>query len=272
MKTILSALFLSFALLLIPTAADARVDILPRKIVMEDRVRSADVTIMNLGDKTGTIRISLISYRQNEDGTYKPLDTPLNPAFDPATMVRISPRQFTLPPEGRQKIRLSVQRPADLPDGEYRFHIKAVSYDTEAEATAEKRTPQRGNSLALKMNVAVAIPIVVRKGALTSTAKIQEVTLLGPSQNQYGKPAIQYDIVRTGTAGTMGTVDAFLESPGKEPVNIAHTTNVNVFSEAKKRTVVVPLKEDQLPAGNIRLRYTNDFGDKGVLDEVVLQR
>ena len=271
MKTILSFLLLSFAIALFPLKAEARVDILPRKILMDDRVRSGDITIMNLGKKTMTIRLSIISYRQGEDGNYKLLEGPLNPAFDPETMVRFSPRQFTLPPEGRQKIRLSVQRPADLPDGEYRFHLKAVSYDTEAEATAQKRTPVRGNSLSLKMNLSVAIPVIIRKGALTSTAKIENVTLLGPSQNEYNKHAIQYDIVRTGTGGVMGAVLAFLETPGKEPVQIAQTTNVNVFSEAKKRTVIVPLAEPP-GAGTIRLRYTSDYGDKGVIDEVVLQR
>ncbi len=271
MKTFFPAIIICLAILFAPTAAEARIDILPRKILIDDRARSGDITIMNLGDKTGTIRLSIIAYEQLQDGAYKELDKPLNPAFDPETMVRFSPRQFTLPPEGRQKIRLSIQRPANLPDGEYRFHVKAVSYDTEEEATAQKRNPTRGKSLALKMNIAVAIPVIVRKGNLTSTAKIENVTLIGPSQNQYGKPALQYDIVRTGTAGTMGTVEAFLETPGQEPIKIANSSNLNVFSELKRRTVVTPLK-GMPPAGNIRLRYTSEFGDKGVIDEVVLQR
>lgn len=274
MKTIVSALFLFFAFVLAPMAAEARVDILPRKIVMDDRARSAEITIMNLGDKQGTIRISLISYQQDEEGNYNLLETPLDPAFNPDTAVRISPRQFTLPPNGRQKIRVSVQRPADLPDGEYRFHIKAVSYDTEEEATTEKRNPapSKGNTLSLKMNIAVAIPIIVRKGTLTHTAKIENVTLLGSSQNQYGKPALQYDIVRTGTGGVMGTVKAFVEAPGKEPIEIATTGNVNVFPEAKKRRLTIPLKGAVLGGSSIRVRYTDDYGDKGVIDEVIVQR
>jgi len=271
MKTIISALFLSFALALIPIAAEARVDILPRKILIEDRQRSADITIMNLGDETETMRLSLISYRQKEDGTYETLETPLNPAFDPATAVRFSPRQFTLPPNGRQKIRLSIQRPADLPDGEYRFHVKAVSYDNPVEAQSGIRTPKRGNSLALEMNIAVVIPVIVRKGDLTSTAKIENVTLLAPSENEYGKPALKYDIVRTGTGGVMGTLLAFHETPGQEPAQIAITSNLNVFSELDRRTVIVPM-EKAPAAGNIRLRYTSDYGDKGVIDEVVIQR
>lgn len=271
MKTIFAALLLSFILTILPHGAEARVDILPRKLLIEDRGRSGDITILNLGDKTETIRLSIISYEQMENGTYKTLETPLNPAFDPEKVVRFSPRQFTLPPNGRQKIRVSIQRPADLPDGEYRFHVKAVSYDTEAEATAETRARVKGNSVAMKMNIAVVIPVIVRKGNLTSTAKIENVSILSASQNEYGKPALQYDIVRSGTAGTMGVVEGFVDVPGQEPVKISHTSNLNVFSEIKKRTVVAPL--DKLPAtGNIRLRYTNEFGDKGVIDEIIMQR
>lgn len=271
MKTIISAFILCIAILLAPNAAEARIDILPRKILIDDRTRSGDITIMNLGDKVGTIRLSIIAYQQLENGAYKELDAPLSPAFDPATAVRFSPRQFTLPPNGRQKIRLSIQRPAELPDGEYRFHVKAVSYDTEEEAISGKRAPVKGKTLALKMNIAVAVPVIVRKGNLTSTAKIENITLLGPSENQYGKPALRYDIVRTGNSGTMGVVEAFVDAPGKDPVKIGTTSNMNVFSEIKKRNVLMPLST--LPsAGNIRLRYTNEFGDKGIIDEVVLQR
>lgn len=271
MKTILYLLTLSFCLALLPSKAEARIDLLPRKILIEDRARTGDLTILNLGDQTETIRLSLLNYEQLENGTYKTLSAPLNPAFDPEKVVRFSPRQFTLPPGGRQKIRISIQRPSDLPDGEYRFHVKAVSYDTEAEATAEKRAPVKGKSLAMKMNIAVVIPVIVRKGNLTSTAKIENVSILSASQNEYGKPALQYDIVRTGNGGTMGVVEGFVDVPGQEPVKISHTSNLNVFSEIKKRTVIAPI--EKLPAvGNIRLRYTNEFGDKGVIDEIIMQR
>jgi P pilus assembly chaperone PapD len=273
MKNILSSLFLILAVILLPSQAQAsRVDILPRKIVIEDRARSADITIMNLGEKTGTIRLSLISYRQDEKGVYKLLETPLDPAFNPDTVVRFSPKQFTLPPNGRQKIRLAIQRPADLPDGEYRFHVKAISYDSLEEAEG-KPTPSKGNSLALKMNIAVAVPVIVRKGELVSSAKMENITLLAPSQNEYNKSALQLDIVRTGTAGTMGNIQAFWEpAAGGEPVKIAGTSNVNVFAEVPKRTMIIPLREEIKGSGKIRILYTNDFGDKGVFDEVVVER
>jgi hypothetical protein len=265
----LAFLALSF---LIPTHsfAGTRVDVLPRKIVLDDKVRSADVTIMNLGEKTGTVRMELISYSQDGTGTYKILDAPLNPLFDPQKVVRFSPRQFTLPPGGRQKIRLSIQRPADLPDGEYRFHVKATSYDSQ-ESLEGKPVPTKGKSIGVAMNIAVAIPVVVRKGALTTGAKMENISLLAASENEYNKPALKFDILRTGQAGTMGVVTAFWDAAGQEPVEIGRVSNVNIFSEVPKRTMILPLKEIPKGSGNIRVVYTNDFGDKGVFDEVALQ-
>lgn len=263
--------FLCFAFAATSSYAGTRVDILPRKIVVDDKARSADVTIMNLGQTTGTVRLSLISYSQDETGTYKALDAPLNAAFNPDTAVRFSPKQFTLPPGGRQKVRLSIQRPANLPDGEYRFHVKAVSYDSK-EALLGKPTPSKGNTLSLDVNIAVAIPVVVRKGTLTTGAKIENVSILSPMQNEYQKPALKFDLVRTGQAGTMGNVRAFWDSPGKEPMQIGTVSNVNIFSEVPKRTMVVPLSEIPKGNGSIRLVYTNDYGDKGVFDEAVLQQ
>lgn len=262
-------------LMLSPLCASAstdgnRVDILPRKILLEDRGRSADITVLNLGKRTGVIRMSLISYKQDETGKYIPLDKPLNPAFDPEKIVRFSPKQFSLPPSGRQKVRVSVQRPADLPDGEYRFHVKAMSYDTDD--VDLRNEPQRGSSLSLKTNISVVIPVVVRKGALVSTAKIENVFLNGNTKNEYGAPTLEMDIVRTGTAGVMGVVRGFWEVPGQEPKQIAVVSNMNVFSESPKRRVVIPINEIPKGSGNLRVIYTDEMTNKAVIDEVVLQR
>lgn len=260
-------------LTLVPVPAKAegnRVDILPRKILMDERSRSAELTILNLGQKTGVIRMSLISYKQDEKGDYKLLDAPLNPAFNPEDVVRFSPKQFSLPPGGRQKVRVSVQRPADLPDGEYRFHVKAMSYDMDDKSL--RLQPEKGNSMQLKMNIAVVIPVIVRKGKLVSTAKIENVFLNGSTQNEYGAPMLEMDILRTGTAGVMGVVQAFWEVPGQEPKKIANVANMNVFSESPKRHVRIPLNEMPKGAGNVRVIYRDEMTDKAVLDEVVLQR
>lgn len=266
---LLSSLFLALLLCCMSAEAHAsRVDILPRKILIEGRERSGDLTLLNLGDKTIVIRLELLSYRQKGDGAYEILDAPLNPAFDPEKIVRFSPRQFTLPPGGRQKVRLSIQKPADLPEGEYRFHVKASSFD-EADFSVRRQPVGKGSSIGIKTNVAVAIPVIVRNGSLTTGAKISNVSFVPPSQSGNNMPALKMDLSRTGTAGLLGTLIAYSEGAGP-PVEIGLMSNLNVFSEIETRSVLLPLK--QVPAGRIRIQYINDFGDKGLLDELVLEK
>lgn len=269
-KTMKLLFRLLFAVLLCCVSAEAyaaRVDILPRKIIIEDRARSGDLTLLNMGEKPIVVRLQILSYRQKPDGTYETLKGPLNPAFNPDEVVRFSPRQFTLPAGGRQKVRLSIQKPANLPDGEYRFHVKASSFD-EADFSV-RRQQTRGSSIGIKTNVAVAIPVIVRQGNLTTGAKISNVSFVPPSQSGNNMPALKMDVSRTGTGGVLGTLIAFSDGGGT-PREIGRISNLNVFSEVETRTAVMSLKE--VPAGNIRIQYINDFGDKGVLDELVLQK
>lgn len=263
-------IFVSLSLVLLILFASAqpafasRVDILPRKVLMDSRQRSADITLLNMSDKPSVVRIEIISYAQQPDGTYKELEAPLNPAFDPQQLVRISPKQFTLPAAGRQKVRLSVQKPADLPPGDYRFHVKALSFDTEDFSV--RRNPTKGSGVSVKVNLGVVIPVVVRNGDLTTAAKLGNVSYLSAQQSESNQPSLKVDITRTGTAGVLGTITVYDDAKRE----IGKVNNVNVFSEVKTRTLVFPLKE--VPTGNMHLVYTNDFGDRGIIDELVVQK
>lgn len=272
MKPLLFLSFLCFFVSVFSVSAEARIDILPRKLLIEDRDRSGEITVLNMGDATQIIRVTLISYRQKEDGTYEKLEeTPLDPAFDPAQVVRLSPKQFSLPAQGRQKIRFTVQRPAGIPDGDYRFHVRAVSYDSEDNANG-KPTPIKGNGVSLKTNLGVAIPVIVRKGSLNTAAKIENVNLLSASQTESGKPSLKFDVKRTGTASVMSVARIYWETAAEKQRQIGVVSNLNVFNELQVRSALVPL--DMMPqgAGKIRVVLTNEFGNKEVLDEVVLAK
>ena len=260
--------FLTFiAATVFSTYSHARIDILPRKIVMESRDRSAEITVMNLFDEPSMMRVTVIHYRQNEDGTYTRLEKPLSDVFDPDTVARFSPRQFILSPGGRQKIRLSLRKPADLPQGEYRFHVLVTRYDVEDDGGTKSN---EGASIQLKMNMGVAIPVVVRQGNLDVSAKMENIRIIPASESSSGKPQLGLTIFRDGSASSIGELQAFWTPKGAKSRKIGEITNMNVFSEIKRRDVVLPLEELPLGAGQLRLIYTNDDG--AVYDEVILDQ
>lgn len=235
----------------LPVTAQAaeRVDIVPRKIIMQSRDRSGEFTLLNTGDQDSTFRIEIINYRQDETGTYHPLDKPLDPRFDPESVLRLSPRQFTIPQGGRQKVRFSLRKPADLPDGEYRFHISSTRM-------AEYGPPAlsgKGAAVGMTMNTGVAIPVIVRHGQVQASATLSDARYIAANAN--GKPELDFTINRRGNASLIGDAKAIINQDGKDIV-IGSLSNLNVFNENAKRLVKMPLS--QATQSPIRLIYNND--------------
>ena len=277
MNRIFSFVFLCFFLIPIvaPAPANARIDIIPRKIVMDSRDRSAEITILNLFDAEGTFRIDIVYNKQNEDGTYTVMEEPLDVNFDASKVVRFSPRQFTLPPKGRQKIRISLRKPADLPEGEYRFHVKALRFAA-LDGVPKAGSSGGGTSISMVMNLGVTIPVVVRHGDLESDAQFENVRLVSGSKTESGRPELQMVIKREGTQSTIGSLSAFWEPKGSsESDRIGYIDNMNLFTDITQRQVVLPLRYIPQGSGAIRLRYIENglAKTKGdVYDELLLEQ
>ncbi len=234
-------------------ADQGRVDITPRRVIIDPRERSGEFTLLNMSDKESTIRVQIINYQQDDKGLYKELNGPLNAAFNPEEVIRLSPRQFTLPPGGRQKVRFSIRKPADLSDGEYRFHIMAsrmADYGPPAPVGAGEQ------SISIKMNISVAIPVSVRHGHVESGATLSDLKLLANGPDN--KPTLQYTINRTGNASTYGTSLVYWQPQGGKEEEISNITNMNVFTENTYRHASVPLKLLPQGPGTLRLVYMND--------------
>lgn len=257
-------LILILILILIPINAFARIDILPKKVVIDSRERSGEFTLLNLFDTKGNFRIEILSYKQDENGVYKKLHSPLDSNFNPDDFVRLSPRQFSLEPGGRQKVRLSVRKPTNLPDGEYRFHVKAMRFadDTELE--------NKQGSVSLLMNMGVAIPVVVRHGNIMNDAKIEspELVKLGKNQN---KPELHFNIKREGNSSTIGNLEIFWKDENDKEKKIGMVSNANIFTEINHREFHIPLNE--MPAGNGKfiIRYNDDINEGAIFDEIIYQ-
>ena len=263
-------LFVLFTLslgILFPTIAEARIDIVPQKVIIDSRERSGEFTVLNLFNQKGNFRIELLNYSQNENGVYKKLKVPLDPAFDPKTNIRFSPRQFNLDAGSKQKVRLSVKRPAALPDGEYRFHVKATRF-----ADSDHQENSDEPSIKVNMNMGIVIPVVIRHGKVISDAKMKDVILVGPEQTQKQRPELHLNLLREGNASAIGRLEVFWQKDGKKETQIGLISNANVFTEISQRKFKIPLKEMPVGKGKVIVRYSDEIKKGTVIDEVVLQR
>lgn len=267
MHKILLALTLIVSTIATIQTAFARIDIVPRKIVIENRERGGELTILNLAGEESTFRMELVSFKQNEEGLYEQLNTPLDPAFDPAKVVRFSPRQFTLQRGGRQKVRLSLRKPANLPEGEYRFHVKATRL-----AQPESKTLEDG--VYMHANIGVTIPVIVRHGNAQVAAELSDIQIKSPSQTKRQRPEAHVIINRNGNKSAIGKLEVYWKADGHSEKKIGNMGHFNVFTDVEKRHAAIPLTEMPEGHGTLTVRYKKDIGkEKGELyDEETLQR
>lgn len=243
-------------------AAWADIMIMPIRIVFSSRDRMQDITVFNSSrTSAGTYTLSWVYAQQTEDGGYKQLDHPLNPELDPKTAILFSPRQVSLPPGGKQRVRLSLRRPPDLPDGEYRMHLELKNASRQSVASIQRE----GASIGVGMSVGLAVPVIVRQGAYDGTASIGAPVFTPGSADGKTPPKIEFYINRGGKFSTLGNVMVFWKSPaGGEEKLIARQNAVNIFAEVPRRMMRIPLKVDRVVGGTVRIVFEGDGPDKGI--------
>ncbi len=257
-------LFVALSGLVTGFSQTARSDlmIMPVYAMFTDRSRTADITLVNTSDEEAVFRLGWLYQRQNEDSTYTQQETPIDPALDFQKSVFFSPRQVTLPPSGKQNIRLSLRRPADLPDGEYHAHLRMQSVGSN-DRSINTPPPKEGVTVGVGVNIGFAVPVFVRVGKYDATATIVEPTFMPPPKPD-AFPKLQMYLERSGKHGTMGKVDVFWTPAGGKEKKIGTLNNVNVFTEVTRRRVQLTLTEKSVPNGIVRVVYEGTGPDKGI--------
>lgn len=237
--------------------------ILPIRVYFKDGDRMKGLTTLNTGKVQAVYRLSFEHKKQLPDGGYENLDTPLNAPYNPADWLVYSPRQVDLVPQGKQGIRLSLRRPADLPDGEYRVH--AVLKRTARDAIENRgEDAPKGQQATLMINVGFAIPVVVRKGKYDTTASIESVKVLPYTAENQGKRG-EITINRKGKYSSVGRVEAYWLAPGaKEEVMVSPRNSVVIFPEVERRTARLAF-DRSIQGGTLRVVYRGAEADAGVV-------
>lgn len=215
----------------------------PTRVVFEGRTRSAKVSLSNRGSESAVFRISFVEMTMTPDGQLKRVENPQHAEMVASSMIRYAPRQIEIKPGATQVIRLSLRRPSDLADGEYRSHLyfRAVPPESTGRSISEDSD---GNSGGLQIELipifGVSIPVIVRNGDLSASADVSKVQLLPESEN--GPLRLDLWLTRTGERSTFGDINAtYRASDGADPVVIGQISRLAVYTNIKARQVILPL-------------------------------
>ena len=261
LKTLLYSLVLAAGLLGMVPIANAQLMIMPTRINFNDGERVQAIAIINTGVSQGIYRVDFVNTKQNDIGAYAQLGPDQAPQYDLAKMLVYSPRQISLDPQGKQAVRLSLRRPADLPDGEYRTHIRLSrlsQHQTDQDSGVEDKA-----AAAVGISVGFIVPVTLRKGAYDTTAKIQSVKYV-PGV----KPAAEIEIARQGKFSSTGNVQVFWTPAGGQERLVGTQNGVAIYPEVPLRKLSIPLDDKTISGGQLRVVYKGiDMDESRLYDD-----
>jgi hypothetical protein len=195
----------------VPLAAQG-VLVAPHAVFVDHRTRSGFVQLYNPGSEPTEVSIvALFGYPVTDSLGNLDLRTIENPDStlpSAVSWIQAFPRRTVIPPLGRQTIRLLVTPPAGVADGEYWARLAISAKGSAVPVTGADTT--KGISVGLSLEVRTIIPMLYRKGAVTTGLTVSNLRASSAGDSL----VVRARLSRTGTASYLGTVRGELVSAG----------------------------------------------------------
>jgi P pilus assembly chaperone PapD len=226
--------------------ASAQIGISPLVIEVQENNGQAQATInvINNTNKPFRARVYSESFTYEKDQGFNTI-----PANETSLVpyLRFSPRELTVPAGVTRRIRLHVQLPPNLPEGEYRSVIFTENLDQ------QKRTDRKGT--VTNITTRIGVTLFVRRGnqapKLTITTAIWDPA----------KSRILLSMNNSGKASAYPEVNWTLTQAGK----VIKTGKVNptgiVPNSDRTMSISIPPEELKLPAGKYKLSGNLTWGE-----------
>lgn len=259
MRFIFMILCCVFSLVGVSQKAYSDILISPTRVVFEGKDRFAFVTLANISNKTKSYAISLEYMKMSQEtGNYQAVDGPFS-AFPLAENLVFAPKRVTLAAGANQRVRLSLRRKADIPDGDYHAHLRFQAIP--------ELLPEEEMDGSLRANVSISvsytIPVIFRSGEIKDEAEIGQITF--GRDEKTGKSTLNVPIIRGATPyGVLGHLYVYYQDADGSEALVGEISNANVFPEISSRVIGVPLRGNIAPNGALRVvlkHYDANSGD-----------
>jgi hypothetical protein len=230
--------------------AQASLMITPTRVVLDERNRTVELTLVNSSTEQHTYRLGFIEQKQTESGGYVALPTVTPEDRIASPMLRFSPRQVTIEPGKYQRIRIRVNMPADLADGEYLSHLKLSVVAPNRDVGENDGQETKRMSISMRLNLSYTLPVIVRKGPMSIDTAISRIDLDSATNE------LLVRLTRKGLQSSFGGLVVEMQEYAGAPVTlVGQLNNVALFSSVEYRDLRVKLLR-KIPEGAvIRIRY-----------------
>ncbi len=249
-------------LLLLPSIIQA-IYVAPTAVFMDDRSRSAQITLGNSGDtpEEATIEVKFGFPDVDSAGTpyIRFVDDP-GPEFNSAAeWIRAFPQRVRLEPRSQQVVRLLARPPDSLPDGEYYTRMIVTGRGAGPRVTSTDSQVHAGLTLEIRLITSVTY----RKGRVTTGVNIRGLVAEADGDSL----SVWAHMAREGNGAYLGTAEVeVLDTSGR--IVRRYSTAVAVHYPVRRR-FSYPL--DSLAAGDYKVRFRMRTRRPDLPDERVLQ-
>jgi hypothetical protein len=203
------------------------------------------VSVLNIANKSSEARrydLTLIDQQMDANGVTQRVETF---PYSAKSMVKFVPRRFSLQPGEQQTVRVMIERPAGLPDGDYHSHLLfrevPLNMKDKAQLEAERKAAegQKAVSFDIRTLYGIAVPVIVQQGKLIADMNITQPKIAAAADGKGREIAM--DFIRIGNSEAAGLLKADYVQPGKAPVPVIQPQWVRLYREVDKVSKSIPL-------------------------------
>lgn len=214
----------------------------PTALYIDSRTRTGVLTLYNPGNLPEEITIDFaFGYPQTDSAGNLAVAVTREPApGEPSAMewMRAFPRRLILQPGQRQVVRVMVEPPAGIPDGEYWARILVTSRGGQAPIEETQ------GDLRLQLNVETTLVMAAnyRKGPVSTGVQVAGSRAWSTPEGVY----LELDLERTGNAAFLGRMRADLLDAGGQVVGTVWD-DLAVYRTARRRHLLALPEGAQRP-------------------------
>jgi len=233
----------------------------PKRLVLENGVRSGSFTLLYTGGDTASYTVSLVDVRMREDGDLITLnDSTESDSLSAKTLIRFFPKEITLSSNEAQIIRVQIIRPEGLPVAEYRSHLaitpmeKPKPFEKLDDTAASVQTD-------IVLALGVVVPIIFRNGTTYTPPSLSDISVYYDSLNHTDMMRLR--LHRTGNQSVYGSLLVKYYPNVGDPVLVGLIKGIGVYVPLEYRSVNLPLslKDVDLNKGKLIVTLQSYTGD-----------
>ena len=254
--------FLAMLALALPLAAQKSggmgdLMVVPTRIILEGRDRTAEVALRNVGQEPCTYRIFFQEMRMLPSGEAEVVPK-VEGTLAGSDLVRYSPRQVALAPGETQTVRIQVRKPEGLPDGEYRSHLVFQGVPPTEPPSPDDAEDAKTLSVSIHTQVAISIPVIVRHGTTTATVDLSGL-ILHPAASAEGAPTLDLRLGLTGNRSVQGEFKVDWLPRGGQPQTLLPVAGAAIYANLPFIQAQLPLSDAigvKLQGGQLKAVFT----------------